>query len=124
MIICFDLDNTICYPIRSSESPEDCLVVKPFPKMLELIKKLKERGHIITIFTRRSETCKINTVKWLKKYEVSYDEITFCKPKYDVLIDDRVITRHRSDFTPELVEVYGNYFSELIQENLKELNEK
>ena len=84
------------------------------PKMnsAETIRKLKEEGHEIHIITGRAHTTEKGITgklfrwmltKWLKKWDIPYDSITYCKEKgseadkvkaceelnVDVLIDDK-----------------------------------
>jgi len=99
--IAFDLDNTLCNSIRRYH-PEDILKVKPRKKMLEIINKLKGRGHKIIIFTRRETSGKNArelTKQWLEKYKIPYDILVTNKPHFDILIDDRVWNPHQSRFT-------------------------
>jgi len=94
----FDLDNTlVTYPTVHG----DYSSVKPIPKMINLLKKLKEEGHTIIIYTaRRMGTHNHNvgatikdigkvTFETLDKFNIPYDELVFGKPLGDVYIDDR-----------------------------------
>ncbi len=88
--IAFDLDATICNSIRRFH-PEDILKVKPYPKMVKLMRELKAEGHEVIIFTRRG--CLPNgrklTKKWIKMHDIPCDKLITNKPHYDLLIDDR-----------------------------------
>ena len=94
----FDLDNTlVTYPTIHG----DYSSVKPIPKMIHLLRKLKEEGHTIIIYTaRRMGTHNHNTGAAIKdigritfdtldKFEIPYDELIFGKPLGDIYIDDR-----------------------------------
>ena len=94
----FDLDNTlVTYPLIN----KDYSTVKGIPKMINLVKKLKDDGHYIIIYTaRRMATHNHNvgavikdigkvTFETLDKFEIPYDELIFGKPLGDVYIDDR-----------------------------------
>ncbi|HIC99850.1 MAG TPA: capsular biosynthesis protein [Piscirickettsiaceae bacterium] len=97
MRICIDLDGVISELKKEGESYYD---VKPVKGAVEKIKKLKENGHYIIIYTaRHMKTCNGNvaqvlakvggiTLEWLNKYEIPYDEIVFGKPWADIYIDD------------------------------------
>jgi capsule biosynthesis phosphatase len=97
MRICIDLDGVIAELKKENETYTD---VKPIPGAVEKIKKLKENGHYIIIYTaRHMKTCDGNvakviskigkiTLEWLEKYQVPYDEIVFGKPWADIYIDD------------------------------------
>jgi len=97
MRICIDLDGVICELKREEQSYEE---LKPLPGAVEKIRKLKENGHYIIIYTsRRMKTHNGNlgkvvadigliTLEWLKKYNIPYDELYFGKPWADVYIDD------------------------------------
>jgi len=94
----FDLDNTlVTYPVI----PKDYSTVKPIDKMINLVRKLKDDGHTIIIYTaRRMQTHGHNigsvirdigkiTFATLDKFEIPYDELIFGKPLGDIYIDDR-----------------------------------
>lgn len=97
MRICIDLDGVIAQLKKEDESYED---VKPIERAIEKIKKLKENGHYIIIYTaRHMKSCNGNigkvianigkiTLEWLEKYQIPYDEIVFGKPWADIYIDD------------------------------------
>ena len=91
--IAFDLDATICNSIRRFH-PEDILKVKPYPKMIEIMKKLKARGHTVIIFTRRGclKQGRILTKKWIKLHNIPCDKLITSKPSYDLLICDRTMS--------------------------------
>jgi len=97
MRICIDLDGVIANLKKEGKTYSD---VKPVNGAIEKIKKLKENGHYIIIYTaRHMKTCNGNvskvlakvgkiTLDWLEKYQVPYDEIVFGKPWADIYIDD------------------------------------
>jgi len=106
MRICFDLDNTlVTHPVI----PGDYKTVKPIPNMINLLRKMKEDGHTIIIYTaRRMETHGGNigkviqdigkiTLDTLDLFQISYDEIVFGKPIADMYIDDKAINPYRND---------------------------
>lgn len=100
MRIVIDLDGTICEIKKEGQSYAD---VKPLPRAIESIKRLKAMGHYIIIYTaRHMKTCGGNveevkrrigeiTCAWLKRYEVPYDELIFGKPYGDLYIDDLAV---------------------------------
>lgn len=77
----------------------------PVPGAAEAMKKMKEQGHYLYIFTTRTnkifkkkgdgkdEKYQENQIKeWMAKYDIPYDKIwTFGKPMADLFIDDRAI---------------------------------
>jgi capsule biosynthesis phosphatase len=95
--ICIDLDGVIAGFKKGQETYADVL---PVAGAVEKIKKLKQAGHYIIIFTaRHMKTCNGNvsmviarqgkiTLDWLAKHEIPFDEIHFGKPWADVYIDD------------------------------------
>lgn len=100
MRICFDLDNTlVTYPTI----PYDYTTVKPIKNMIDILKKLKEKGHYIIIHTaRRMKTHNHNiglvikdialiTINTLNEFNIEYDELIFGKPYADIYIDDKSI---------------------------------
>ena len=97
MRICIDLDGVIAGFKKEGETYLD---VQPIEGAIEKLRKLKENGHYLIIFTaRHMKTCDGNvgkvtakigkiTIDWLAKHEVPYDEIYFGKPWAHVYIDD------------------------------------
>lgn len=97
MRICIDFDGVIC-KLRGNDETYDELL--PVDGAIEKIRKLKENGHYIIIYTaRRMKTHGANTGKviadigkvtldWLAKYDIPYDEIYFGKPWAHIYIDD------------------------------------
>lgn len=99
MRVCVDLDGTICTLAENG----DYASVKPLPRAVETLKKLKAQGHYIIIYTARrmrsqngdvsrviEEVGKLTT-SWLKDHDVPYDELIFGKPYAHVYIDDLAV---------------------------------
>jgi len=97
---CFDLDNTlVTYP----KVDGDYTTVEPIYDTINYLKKLKEKGHTIIIYTaRRMRTHGGNvgaviadigkiTIDTLEKYNIPYDEIYFGKPYAHFYIDDLMV---------------------------------
>jgi hypothetical protein len=106
--ICFDLDNTlVSYPTIAG----DYSTVKPIAHNLSLLKKLKNDGHEIIIYTaRRMKTHGGNvgkvikdiagiTIDTLERLNIEYDELIFGKPIADIYIDDRAINPYINDIS-------------------------
>jgi capsule biosynthesis phosphatase len=96
--ICFDLDNTlITYPTIKN----DYSTVLPIIQNINLLKKLKNNGHEIIIYTARGMNKHNNnigkilkdsaqiTIDTLSKFDIEYDELIFGKPNADIYIDDK-----------------------------------
>lgn len=95
--ICIDLDGVVAKLKRKDQSYIDCDLV---PGAKEKIDSLKSNNHYIIIYTaRHMKTCEGNTglvmarvarqtLEWLDKHKIYYDEIIFGKPWADVYIDD------------------------------------
>lgn len=100
MRICLDIDGTVCELKSYIGSYEKVL---PLPGVADFIRKKREEGHEIILYTaRHMKTCSGNQGKvlarqgmtlfeWLRKHEIEYDEIYFGKPQADVYIDDNAI---------------------------------
>ncbi len=98
MRICIDLDGVICQ--LRCDGAQAYSDLAPMLGAVEKINSLKEQGHYIIIYSaRRMKTHQANlgaviadigfdTIEWLKKYNVAYDEIYFGKPWADIYIDD------------------------------------
>lgn len=97
MRICIDLDGVIAGFKKEGETYAD---VQPIQGAIEAVNNLKTAGHYIIIFTARhmkscdgdvgKVTARIGkqTLDWLEKYNIPYDEIHFGKPWADIYIDD------------------------------------
>ena len=96
LVFCFDLDNVLC------KTPDNNYKKSiPLKKNIEILDLLKKKGHFIKIFTsrymgRNNENKKLAkkqgykfTKNQLKKWNVSYDELIFGKPSYDIFVDDK-----------------------------------
>lgn len=110
----FDLDNTlVTYPTIN----KDYSSVKPIQKMINLVRKLKNDGHTIIIYTaRRMGTHSHNigavtkdigkiTFETLDKFDIPYDELVFGKPLGDIYIDDRAY----NPYDERLYKLIGEY---------------
>jgi capsule biosynthesis phosphatase len=97
---CFDLDNTL---VTFPKIPNDYTSVEPIHETINYLKKLKENGHTIIIYTaRRMRTHSGNvgsvvadigktTIETLSKFEIPYDELYFGKPYAHYYIDDLMV---------------------------------
>ena len=97
MRICIDLDGVICELKTEGQNYSE---LSPVPGAGDSIKKLRLAGHYIILHTARHMKTThanlglviakqgLNTLEWLKKHEIEYDEIYFGKPYADVYIDD------------------------------------
>jgi len=122
---CFDLDNTlVTHPII----PNDYSSVEPITETINYLRKLKENGHRIIIYTaRRMRTHKGNigsviadigetTIQTLKKFDIPYDELYFGKPYAHFYIDDLMIDP-KSDLNKSL----GFYMEEVNPRHFNEV---
>lgn len=99
LTLCFDIDNVIC----KTDKKKDYTLSKPISKNINCINDLFNKGYYIKLFTARymgrsKENIRIAkkrasnlTIKQLKKWNVSYNEIIFGKPSYDLFVDDKAI---------------------------------
>lgn len=123
---CFDLDNTIVtYP----KIPTDYTSVDPIWSVINVMKRLKEEGHTIIVYTaRRMKTHGGNigaiikdigkiTIDTLQKYNVPYDELVFGKPYADFYIDDLMINP-KLDLSKEL----GIYLDNVKPRHFNQIN--
>ena len=100
MRICIDIDGTIC-ELKSYIGSYD--KVLPLPGVKNFIKKMREEGHTVILYTaRHMKTCNGNVglvvakkgkelFNWLENHGIEYDEIHFGKPYADVYIDDNAL---------------------------------
>ncbi len=99
----FDVDGTLCPIKRKEEKYEDLI---PNEEMVNKLKNYKENGAKIVLFSSRNMNSyggnlgliNANTAvimqKWLKKWDIPYDEILYGKPwpgHKGLYIDDRAV---------------------------------
>lgn len=128
MRICIDLDGVICELKTPDQSYSE---LKPIPGAVEKIRKLKENGHYIIIYTaRHMKTCEGNiskilrkvgkiTLDWLEKYNIPYDEICFGKPWAEIYIDDNAFRFENWDDIKEDGSSFPKYKEDLFKQEIK-----
>jgi len=112
IIICFDLDNTLCRTINNNYEKS-----KPIKKNINLLNKLYDKGFYIKIFTSRymgrnnenkSKAKKMAlkiTKKQLKNWNINYNKLILGKPSYDVIIDDKSLN-YKKNWTKDLKKLF------------------
>ena len=89
--IAFDLDGTLC--TLTNGIYENAV---PFSERIRHVNELRMQGNRILIFTARGATTGKNfralTEMQLKNWGVSYDELLFGKPHFDLLVDDKAVS--------------------------------
>lgn len=90
MIVYCDLDETLCSMPNSSRRYSEAV---PIRENILKINKLYDAGHQIVIWTARG---KVTGIEWrlvteyqLKKWGVKYHTLSFDKPNFDLLFDDK-----------------------------------
>lgn len=93
MMIYVDLDETLCDTPGDPSQPRDYSKASPRGATIEKINYLSDAGHEIVIWTARGRLTKTDwgevTRRQLKKWGVKYDRLSFDKPVFDLLIDDK-----------------------------------
>lgn len=99
MIYVFDLDGTLCDNVGANYE-----LAQPILDRIEIVNKLFDSGHIITIYTARGmNSCKNNPIKAYEKYfsltqqqlndwNVKYHNLFLGKPCGDVYVDDKGVS--------------------------------
>tara|TARA_B100000683_G_C12508914_1_gene560025 strand:+ start:8844 stop:9161 length:318 start_codon:yes stop_codon:yes gene_type:complete len=94
MKIFVDIDETIFK--TKGMNYEDS---KPIQKNIDIVNKLYNDGHEITMWTARGSGSGLDwtevTTKQLKNFGVKYHSLKFGKPVFDLFIDDKVINTER-----------------------------
>jgi len=92
MNICIDFDGTIC----PNKGCNDSLVPGPSSECLYVLKRLKESGHKLIIYSVRSNDKETNMknghsemIDYLNCHGIEYDEIHIHKPHFNLIIDDK-----------------------------------
>ena len=103
LIICFDIDNTICKTKGNVYSKS-----VPYKNKIKFINSLYDKGYYIKIFTsrymgRNKENIKKvykqgyeKTIKQLLKWELKFHELIMGKPSFDILVDDKSLFYKRN----------------------------
>jgi capsule biosynthesis phosphatase len=99
-----DIDHTICIPNDfETDTYEKYGKATPINEMIEAIKKAKDAGYYIILYTARrmaTHNGDINKViadvgditrNWLSEHNVPYDELMFGKPNAVYYIDDKAL---------------------------------
>lgn len=92
MILCFDLDGTICSSVDNSQYS----IAEPDDVVINEINRLYDLGNIIKIMTARGSVSGIDytqlTIEQLNGWGLKYHELIMNKkPHADLFIDDRAI---------------------------------
>ena len=87
MQLIVDLDGTIC----TEEKTFSRSMATPLQGARETLKKLKDHGHTIIIYSARSWNEFEMTIKWLNDNKIPYDQVILGKPIGDYWIDDRAV---------------------------------
>jgi capsule biosynthesis phosphatase len=104
--ICFDLDDTICFPNHNfDDTRRKYDAAKPNEKLIEAMRELRKKGFYITILSARRmlthngdiakiiEDVESVTRDWLKRHDVPYDRLVFGKPYSSTwYVDDKSLT--------------------------------
>lgn len=97
-IIIVDIDGTICSQTGDPGSVDDAYGFKkavPFPKRIEYLNELHDKGHFIHYYTARGSLTGIDHLKetreQLDEWGVKYNDLAVFKPFYDVWIDDKAV---------------------------------
>jgi hypothetical protein len=92
MIIYVDIDNTICRTIGTQYDK-----AAPFRYIIDRINGLRNAGHTIIYWTARGVGTGIDhrelTAGQLKDWGAEYDELRLDKPVFDLLVDDKAVTK-------------------------------
>ncbi len=96
IIICIDIDNTICKTFTNNYKNSI-----PYKKKIKFVNNLHQQGYYIKLFTSRfmgrnkenKNQAKtqgyIFTKKQLNGWGLNYNELIFGKPSFDIYIDDK-----------------------------------
>jgi FMN phosphatase YigB (HAD superfamily) len=87
----FDLDGTLC-----TNTDGEYEVAQPFLNRIKHVNQLHDQGNRIIIFTARGTTSKLDlynfTIRQLRSWGLSFDELVTGKPHFDLLVDDKAVS--------------------------------
>jgi len=81
----FDLDGTLTVEVEGFDYAKRT----PVRNRISAINTISDK-HKIIIWTSRLEEDRAVTEAWLEDNKVVYDHLFFCKPRFDILVDDLV----------------------------------
>jgi hypothetical protein len=89
MVVFVDIDGTICHTVGGYPN------AKPIVSAIHKINRLYEMGHNITYWTARGKNSGIDwselTKKQLSEWGCLYHKLSFDKPAYDCILDDKAM---------------------------------
>jgi len=90
MKIFVDIDGVICNNTYGNYQQAE-----PIFENIKKINKKYDEGNEIVLWTARGTTTGINwkelTKKQMEKWKVKYHSLSFKKPEYDIIIDDKAV---------------------------------
>ncbi len=75
-----DIDGTITEDVPNEDSKR-MVTVSPFSEAIEVINQWHNEGHIITLFTSRTEEVREITENWLDTWGFKYHNLLMGKPR-------------------------------------------
>jgi uncharacterized HAD superfamily protein len=75
-----DIDGTITEDVPNEE-PERMSACLPYEGAVEIINSWYDQGHIITLFTSRTDEHEVVTKQWLDKHGFKYHNLLLNKPR-------------------------------------------
>ena len=91
MIICFDIDGTLCEEVGHTKYSE----ALPLSGVVEKVNHLS-KTHSIIYFTSRPEIDRIITERWLRLHNFPIAPLFMGKPQADIYIDDKAVSSFES----------------------------
>ncbi len=86
-----DIDDTIC----TMPDGSDYTKASPIPENIERINRLYSDGNKIVYWSARGATTGINwmktTTEQLRSWGCKYSGISFVKPEFDYIVDDKAV---------------------------------
>lgn len=93
-----DLDGTVATPVWTAENPTDD-IGEPIPAAVEKLRKLREAGLKIVIYTARAWTSYEAIEKWFRHHDIPFDKILPGKLLALGYADDRAIPADAPDWS-------------------------
>lgn len=95
--VTLDIDGIIAIGIKWENGSFNINLCTPNTAAIDFIRKVKDLGLRVILWTARPESQRELTIKWLETYKIPFDSLVMDKPSALMYIDDRTFPPPRPD---------------------------